>query len=344
MEQLKKKINDLMIEKNVKGMSVAVTDKEKVIFAEGFGVENMEYPDIKTRPEALYKIASITKVITGLTLMCLKERGLLELDKPIKEYLPWLSFKNKEAESKMTFRHVMSHTSGLPAEYTPEGTKHEEDLIHTLKEGLPELEFASLPGDGKFLYSNWGIRIASMVMQEVTGKKYTDLAKEFIINPLKMERTTFDIHVAATYPLSLPHLDTENGGHEVMHFMQENAARHATGGLYSNIFDLSKIARLLLNDGKDDNNNVIITKASLDEMRTVHGHSAKDPSIAYGLTMYVKTFGNKILHGHTGNAPPYTSGMFVDNESGLGVVVLMNSNRNDMRTLVPELVFDTLGK
>ena len=76
MQYLEERLQTVLEENKIAGMAVAITDRKQVIYAKGFGVDNAEYPDISAKPESLYRIASITKIITGITVMRLGEEGV----------------------------------------------------------------------------------------------------------------------------------------------------------------------------------------------------------------------------------------------------------------------------
>ncbi|MBQ7769001.1 MAG: beta-lactamase family protein [Oscillospiraceae bacterium] len=335
MEAIRKFLEETLKNEKIAGMAVAITDREKIIFAEGFGVESIERPEVGVTSKSMFRIASITKVVTGMTILSLAEEGKLSLDTRVKEILPWLTLTDKNTEENVTLRHLLSHTAGLPAEYTPEGPREESALEPSLQAGLPTLEMQFPLGEG-YLYSNWGIRLASLVAEKVTGKFFTQLAHERVLQPLGMERTTFDLHLAATYPICLPHTE-ENGEFRVFHKLQENAARQAAGGLYSNAEDLCRLARCLLNDGEK-----VLQKASVDEMKTVRGKpKAYD---GYGITLFSHNGENGQVYFHPGSAPPYATSLYIHPASGLGIVTLMNTRRNNLRHTIPNTILKMLNK
>lgn len=333
MEAIRKFLEETLYKEKIAGMAVAVTDREKIIFAEGFGVESVERPEVSVTPKSLFRIASITKVVTGMTILSLAEEGKLSLDTRVKEILPWLTLSDKHTEENVTLGHLLSHTAGLPAEYTPEGPREESALEPSLRAGLPTLEMQFLLGGG-FLYSNWGIRLASLVAEKVTGKYFTQLACQRVLQPLGMDRTTFDLHLAATYPICLPHTE-ENGQFRVFHTLQENAARQAAGGLYSNAEDLCRLARCLLNDGEK-----VLQKASVDEMKAPRGKpKAYD---GYGITLFGHNGENGQVYFHPGSAPPYATSLYIHPASGLGIVTLMNTQRDALRHAIPNRILQSL--
>lgn len=344
MYAFEEKLAQLLKDENIAGMSIAVTDREKLIYAQGFGVESVERPSIPIIPESLFRIASISKVVTGLTIMQLVEAGILDLNLPIKEYIPWLTLTRPEALEQMTLRSLLSHTSGLPVEYTPDGPREESALEASLKFGIPYLPLATLPEEKIFLYSNWGIRLASYIAQLRTHRPFTELAREYVLNPLGMCYTTYDLHDAATYPLALPHETNENGQLAVVHHIQENAARHAAGGLFSNTIDLCRLARFLLNEGTTEAGKQLLKPETIHEMFTSQNATGRGPKDDYGLTTQIHKYGDRTFFGHLGSAVPYVTSIFVEPATGYGVVTLLNTDRGHLRTLIPEMILEELGK
>lgn len=340
MKSIEAFLQKTLKQESIAGMAVAITDREKLLFAQGFGVESIERPEVPVTSASLFRIASITKVVTGMTILSLAEEGKLCLDTPVKETLPWLTLTDKNTEEKVTLGHLLSHTAGLPAEYTPEGPREESALESSLQEGLPNLEMKFPLGEG-YIYSNWGIRLASLVAEKVTGKPFTQLVYERVLEPLGMERTTFDLHIAATYSICLPHTE-ENGEFKVFHKLQENAARQAAGGLYSNAEDLCCLARCLLNDGVADNGTRVLQTESIAAMKTARGKpKAYD---GYGITLFCHNGENGQVYFHPGSAPPYATSLYIHPASGLGIVTLMNTQRDELRHTIPNAVLAMLNK
>ena len=158
-----KKCEELFEKEKIAGMAIAVTDKTRVIWSKGFGANSAEQPSVLTTPQTLYRIASITKIISGSTILQLVEQGKLALDVPVKTYLPWLELSRPETTATLTLRHLLSHTGGFPTEYCPDGPREESALEPRLRECLPTLPLATLPADGVFHYSNWGLHLASHI-------------------------------------------------------------------------------------------------------------------------------------------------------------------------------------
>jgi len=337
---LDKKLSELLSENNIAGMSVAVTDRKGILYSGGFGLNSSDRPEIKADETSLYRVASITKVVTGMCIMKLCEDGVLNLNTPIGEYVPWISLEG-DAQKQMTLLHLLSHTSGLPQEYTPDGPREESALEESLKKEMPEAKLVSFPGEGKYLYSNLGIRLASYIAEQKTGMRYTELAKKYVLEPLAMTNSTYDLRVAATYSLSLPHEEIK-GKLKAQHYIKENAARMAAGGLYSNVLDLAKLARCILNNGLNDEGNPVIKKITLEKMMTPVSAARNDGIDSYGLTIMLDHYKDGIMAGHLGDASPYGAGLFVDIQKGFGAVVLMNTFRSELRTEIPRMILEIM--
>ena len=339
LELLTEKLEEIRIKNNIAGMSVAVTDFNGTIYKKGFGFENALRPEVPTYPDAMYKIASMTKIITAVVALRLCQEEKLNLDTPIKQYLPWLKLSRPEAEETMTLRHLLTHTSGLFADgYLPEGTRDESGIEDAIKETIPTLPMHALPGENVYAYSNWGYNLIACVATAVTGKTLNDLYGEYILDPAGMDRTTFDFHKAATYPLSLPHR-WKNGKFEVLHHQRINMAYAGGGGLYSCAEDMCKWARFLLRGGVTDSGERLLTQESFANMCSKHILREADTGTYYGYGLFVKPFGGRYIYGHTGNYDPYNSSIFIDHKTGLGVVILVNSPAANVRLEIMEMVF-----
>lgn len=336
------RLDKLLKDNNVAGMSVAVTDKEKIVYKKGFGVESVERPQNLTTPDTIYRIASVTKLVTGMTVLSLVEDGILDLDKPVKEYLPWLTLSNPKAEEQMTLRHLLSHTSGLPrTRKITEGSRDEDTIEEALKRELPKCEMATLPEDETFQYSNIGLSLAGQVAASVTGKMYSTIAKEKIFTPLGMDKTTFDLHEALTYPFSLGHKEDENGKLWVIHYLRMNTLFRASGGLYSNVIDLSKLLRCMLNGGRSDSGEHVLNSEHIELMHTLKS-KRQDSDDFYGLTTHMHKYKDRFLYGHNGQSTPYSTSVYIDKKTGYGIVTLMNTDRANLRTDIPDMILDMI--
>lgn len=346
-EALSLKLKQMRAQYNVAGMAVAVTDGEKIIYSEGFGVDSVDVPDVPTSADSIFRIASVSKTFTAVVIMCLSEEGVLDLDTPIKNYIPDIEFSKPEAKETMTLRHLLTHTAGMPADdYMHAGSTDESTMNDVILETLPTLKLSSLPGEGKYQYSSWGYNLIGCVASVVTGKSLSQLVTDYILDPLGMDATTFDYKVASNseYPLSQPHIKS-NGKH-VVDKLLINTAFNAGAGLYSNTTDLCKFARFFLNGGVSDSGERILSEQSMNDMLAMH--SKRSDTSYYGFGIILNSFAGRYIYGHTGTyyGQNYYCSFYMDPKTGCGVVTLMNSRATDtnFRMLVPQMIFNMLDQ
>ena len=325
-------LEKLREEHRVAGMSVAITDGEKIIYKQGFGFESAMRPEVPAYADALFKIASMTKTVTAVMILRLCEEGVLNLDTPIKEYLPWLKLSRPEAEKTMTLRHLLIHTAGMPGDtYLEEGSRDDDTIDTVVQKLLPDMPLANLPEENKYLYSSWGYNLIGTVASTVTGKLYTKLISEYVLDPLGMTTSTFDYQIASTYPLSLPHRKNPDGSFRVVHQQRINTVYHAGAGLYSNASDMCKFARFLLRGGVSDSGERLLKEETFRDMIAKHSVRCLDPEVNYGYGIFARAFKDRYIYGHTGNYDPYNSSVYVDYKTGCGVVTFFNSHITEIR-------------
>lgn len=188
--QARQRIQQGIIERGIPSLSIAVTQGNSVLWEEGFGWDDRKHR-IAATPDTLYSLASISKPITATAVMILKERGLLNLDQPIDDYLgdsklhAWVGH-GKDA----TVRRVANHTPGLPLHYQ---FFYQDELYIPPPIGETIRRYGNLvtaPG-GRFQYSNLGgYCLLSEVIARLSGKSYADFHSEEVFLPQRKEMFT----------------------------------------------------------------------------------------------------------------------------------------------------------
>jgi len=183
-------INELMTLYNEYGQfsgAVLVAQNGEVIYKNGFGLANLEW-NIPNEPNTKFRLSSLTKQFTSMLIMMLVEEGKIKLDAKIKDYLP--DYRT-DISNKVTIHHLLTHTSGIPdnSNRTEDLRKHytPENYIDLFCSG--DLEFE--PGT-TFNYSNSGYHLLGIIIEKVTGKKYEEALREYILDPLGMKNTGVD--------------------------------------------------------------------------------------------------------------------------------------------------------
>lgn len=311
-----------MDEARVPGLALAVLQNDQVIYARGFGLTGIEDGATPVTPETLFRIGSTTKPMVGSVIMRMVDAGALALDRPIREYLPRLEMHSATAARTITLRMLMSHTAGLPTEYSVYGPRHPHALAESLRSELPRYRLLAEPG-ALFTYSNPGARLAAHVAEVVSGRHLAELLDEQLFRPLGLQRTTVDPMVAMTYPLALPHEPGPDGRLRVVHRFADHASRYAAGGVMSTVLDLLQFARLHLADGSWDGRQ-LLSRDSVAEMRRPQSDPHQPDGRRYGLFFEIDRYRGWTLVGHNGRTHEFGSFLRFCPESGVAVALLLN--------------------
>ena len=170
------------------GISITVSRNEEIIYSKGFGFANMKQK-IKMQPTTQVRTASVAKAITATALGRLVSEGRLDLDAPIKNYIPYIT----EQFSNLTCRQLAGHTAGV--QHRPPKENRENKYYETVKETIALFDETLLlfEPDTDYKYSTNGYNLLAAVIEEISGKNYSAYMKEDIFIPLNMHQTFAEI-------------------------------------------------------------------------------------------------------------------------------------------------------
>lgn len=190
-------INAQMEKHGLRGVALAVTQGEQIVYLKGYGTAGQGRA---MTPQTPMYIGSQSKSVTALAIAQLAEQGKVELNAPVRKYIPWFAVTDPQASQQITINHLLYHTSGLSeAGYT---AMLPDDA--TLEEGIRSLSSAKLtaPVGSKHQYFNMGYCVLMQVIETASGEKYADYIQEHIFEPLGMRQTYTDPAAARANGLS----------------------------------------------------------------------------------------------------------------------------------------------
>lgn len=267
-------------------------------FSAGHGITNVNAP-IPVDNNTLFQTGSVTKTYTATLMMRLVELGKVDLDAPVRKYLPDFKMLDESVAAKVTVRQTLNHTCGWFGEYfgvdpsEPQPTiwpnrgddsvvRYVEDMAH-----LPQLA----PLGMMFSYNNAAIVLAARVIEAVTGMTFEAALTSMLLKPLGMDRSFLFPEEAISYGVAAGHnTDTTKRGKERKALVNPLWALprcvNSAGGLIISINDQLKYARFHLGDGKAPDGTRLLSPTLLKEMRTAHG-----PGLAASITGNAEVYG-----------------------------------------------------
>jgi len=183
---------------NAPGVSIAVIEKNKVVYTGGFGYRDYE-KKLPVTENSLFAIGSCTKAFTAAMLGMLEKEGKLSIDKPVRDYLPELKFQNEYANNHVTLRDMMSHRTGLPRHDLSwyGSTASRKELLERIQYLKPTAELRE-----RYQYNNFMFMAQGVAIEKLTGKSWEENLKERIFKPLGMNKsvvTTGEMEVSTDH-------------------------------------------------------------------------------------------------------------------------------------------------
>jgi CubicO group peptidase (beta-lactamase class C family) len=304
----------------VPGVVVGIyRDGEVSLLADGIGHLRAEWP---MRGDNLFRIASISKVFTATAAMMLVEEGKLDLDTPVKQYVPELHLADPAAEASITMRQLLSHASGIYGDFFDDFGDDDGALAREIAH-LHTIEQLTRPGE-LWHYCNSGFDLAGHVIATITGQSYEDVIRERIFNALGMERAGFFGHEMITWPHAVGHDPVEplSRQHEVanQHYPRNN---NPSGAVITNAEELLRFAAMHMNDGSYAGRQ-LISPSSARAMREIQIESG-DFADHWGIGWDIRNYGKATLFGHGGSTSGFQSQLTIYPEQNFAVCIWTNS-------------------
>lgn len=279
-----------------------------------------------------YRLGSISKTVTAVLVMRLRDEGLLSLDDPLELHLPGTPLGDR------TVGQLLSHLAGASAE-SPGGWWERVPGGSLADLGLGDADVV-LGAARRFHYSNLGFGVLGELVARLRGTSWDDAVRAEVLAPLGMTRTTpRPVAPAAQGRAVHPWADVVLAEPE-----HHAGVMAAAGQLWATLTDLGRFAAFLLGDTAD-----VLDPATLEEMTEPAGVDSSAPGwSAYGLGLQVMRVDGRTLVGHGGSMPGFLAGVFVDREEQTGAVSLANATAGvepvvfgllaDLRAAEPRIV------
>ncbi len=337
LQKLESFIQYQIEDKNLPALSIAVVQGQEVIWAKGFGYADPE-KKIPATPETVYRIASVSKLFTDIAVMQRVERGDLDLDTPITEYLP--DFRPENPFGKpITLRQLMSHRSGLVRE-PPVGSYFDptEPPLEKVITSLKNTRLVYAP-ETRTKYSNAAITLLGWLLQQKTGRPYAEVIRESVLEPMGLNRSGFESTPHIRWRLATGFLWTYDG-----RFWPAPHFEYAIGpaaNMYASMLDLAQFLKVLFRGGQGPNGRILRAE-TLQQMWQPQFIKPEQKS-GYGLGFYVTEYKGYKRIGHTGAVHGYATEFIALPELKIGVA--MSTTRDVANSVLRQIslyAFDLL--
>ncbi len=306
--ELEPEIQRTLLAGNIPSASIALIAGDRVIWTGAYGYSNL-WARTPATPNTVYLIGSTFKAMSTIALLQQMEQGKFKLDDRVNDYLTDFKIQGEDAQHPVTFRHLLTHTSGLPGgDFGPLSVwgdtappPLEEYLRKSLKVAKPPLT--------SVVYSNLAYTLIAYLVQKFSGVPYKQYIQEHIFTPLEMTSTAFEPTPAMEERLSIPYTVDEKTGSQVA-AVRLKASVWPAGIVYGTVLNQANWLITNLNGGVFKEKR-IISEQTMEQMFTrqydqfkggIEGIWGNDTA-GFGLTWWVQVRDGDRYIAHSGSVP-----------------------------------------
>jgi len=335
---IQERIDDEMDRLDIPGFGIIIVDDQAILWEGYFGVENLDTQS-PVMADTVFRVGSISKVFTAIEIMRLRDEGLVELDAPIRQYLPDFTVRQLfESEEPITVRSLLAHRSGLPRNgtlplwYWDPGIAVLHDLVASLEDA-----YAAQPPWTRYKYSNIGYVTLGLLIEDLRGGLWPDYMQQSLLRPIGMHASAFlsdRLPGSRTIATGYFPADGENlpGG-------EYDIITMPSGNLHATMRDLAGFMQFLFRGGRVDGEQ-LVDSATLHEMMEANYARDEDPQ-NNGLGWFTdETYLGERIVFHDGTNEGTISYFAMIPGRKLGLVLSATSNA--FESVQVEFVFDAL--
>ncbi len=327
----------------VPGCAVAAVRGGEVVLAEGWGLRDLA-AGLPVTPGTLFAIGSVTKAFTVAMAGALVDDGLLEWDRPLRDYLPDVRLHDPVVTDRLTVADLLSHRSGLPGHdlaWLGHPDRSRADLVHRLR-------FLPLSRDLRleFQYCNLGYLAAGHIVEVLSGTPWEDFVRSRLLAPLGMARSNLTVGDMQADPDHASAYERRQGA-VVNVPARPLTAMAPAGAINSCAADMARWLLAQLGGGQVDGK-AVMSPATVARQHTPHILLPEDRTFpastrhAYGLGWMIGRYREHRLAEHSGGVDGFQTECMLLPDDGIGVAVLTNTSSSAMAPVVAYRVLDEL--
>jgi CubicO group peptidase (beta-lactamase class C family) len=308
---------------NIPGVAVGVWADGKEIYA-CHGVTSIDNP-LPIDQDTLFLLASVTKTFTATTLMRLVAEGKVELNAPVRRYVPELRLKDQQAADKITVLNLLNHTSGLDWRVNAD-TGEGDDALERSVAKMAEIELIAPPGT-RTSYSQAGYNLLGRLIEKVTGQTFEQAVISLVLEPLGLSHSFFARDDIMTRRFVVGHNPGEGGTLSIARPWRHSRGDNPGGGIATSVADLLRWARFHLGDGRAANGAQVLPTHVLQQMKEPTAQlRASNLGDAIGIGWFLRDVDGVRTVGHAGSANGQFADLLLVPERNFAVVSLSNAS------------------
>jgi CubicO group peptidase (beta-lactamase class C family) len=331
-EKMNFEIQKTMLEGKISSVTVALVSGDEIVWTGSAGYSNL-WAQTPAVPSTVYLIGSTFKTMSMFALLQQMELGKFKLDDRVNDYLDEFKIVGETPENPVTFRHLLTHTSGLPEAYGAHlvwGTTVPASLGDYLASSL-KLQHPPLT---KVIYSNMAYTLIAYLIEKFSGESFAKYIQEHIFNPLEMNDTSFMPRPDMEERLSIPYIIDRKTRHHVP-TRRTKADVWPAGIVYGTVLDQANWLIANLNRGVFKGHR-LLSEATFQEVMTRQYDQFAGPiargwlneTTGFGLTWWITERKGDKLFAHSGSVSGYTAFIAGNLDKKIGFAVLTNGDRS----------------
>lgn len=323
-DQIDRYIESQLADCRIPGFSLGIVRDGELLYMKGYGQADGSGRPVT--PQTPFMIGSVSKTFTALAVMQLCESGKIDLDHPVRTYLPPFALADERASGEITVRMLLNHTSGIAtqAEFQVSTLRGDDETIAELVAKFKAIQPAWQPGE-RFAYGNANYIILGALIEQVSGMPYGAYLQKYLFDPLEMRHSYTSATDAAGDGLALGYRPLLG-----IPFLSSMPYREDFLPAYCVIScaeDMTHFMTALQGGGRYKDRQVL-SDDTFKQMTAASSEVSK--WVSYGLGWYVTS--GSIYHG--GEQPDYQAKVKLLTDSGLGVALMYNTSSSTLSTLL----------
>ena len=306
----------------IPGVAAGVWADGQEIYA-SHGVTSIDNP-LPVDQDTLFLAGSVTKTFTATTLMRLVAEGTVDLDAPVRRYVPELKLADEQTAAEVTVLNLLNHTAGLDWRIITD-TGDGDDALARQVAKMAELKLIASPGT-RASYSQEGFNLAGRIVEKVTGLTYERAVASLLFEPLGLSNTTYSVNDVMTRRFAVGHNLGEGETLSIARHWKDTRGNNPGGGIASSVVDQLRWARFHLGDGRAESGARVLPAEVL--------HRMKEPTVelrgttlgdAIGISWFLRDVDDVRTVGHGGSGNGQFAELLIVPERDFAVVAMSNA-------------------